>query len=749
MRALRLIAPTLAAIVMAGCDGCAERAPGSSGSAAAGTAPAPPRLEDRVLLSFFDELSTCDVEHRGHLIDLGGPADALRVDAPLEPSSATELEGSSFRAVGTQDLRIRFVLAEPQRLFVAARLAPRSARSVTMLLDGMSVGAARFKRGDQAIRIVEGRVSAQPFDAGEHEVTLRFSGPRGADVRALVDWVRVGFPDELKETYGAPVLADVTAPAAALGKTPQRAFSLRMPSVVRCGARVAPRTALRTSGGLLGAGEGEAEIVARVEGEAPVSLQRVSVKGGDSASWTSLEIPLEPFANKTVFFEFAARAGTHTSRILFGEPALVSSTVEPAGVPPSQVVVLVVLSGVDVDELPGYADRPTPGLDNLRRLSERATVFRAHRAATTRPTGSVATLLTALPADSLTLAHLGGPLPDRAPTLAERATQRNALTAFYTGVPHSFAPFALQRGFISFTASSPVEGDGKLPIFEAAKWLTQSLGQARDRSHLLVVHARGGHPPWVIDTQQLDLMPPDNYTGDVSPRRAAQQLAAIRKKKRFSELAPTAQTRLGALHHAALADQDRAIGDVLKAVADANLDDKVLLVVTADVASGLSRLFDETPPLEETRLRLPLYVVFPGGAHAQTEVRAVTDALDVAATLHRALGVELPKGAPGRDLAAVAQGLPLAGRALSLAVANDAHLVRMEDYALSPTGKLCDVRADPTCLYDQRAVFPLTAQLLVRLRAQAVARQPAPFERQNAQIDDATLSALRVWGAME
>src|SRR5690606_10551179 len=105
-----------------------------------------------------------------------------------------------------------------------------------------------------------------------HRVSLRFS-PRSRDAPyADVDWLRVGRPDEIAATYGAPTLPDLVDGAASLGGRPHRALLLRPPASVRCALRVPEEARLRASIGVIGDGRAEAEVRVLVDGAEPVSL---------------------------------------------------------------------------------------------------------------------------------------------------------------------------------------------------------------------------------------------------------------------------------------------------------------------------------------------------------------------------------------------------------------------------------------------------------------------------------------------
>ncbi len=742
MRSIAL-AVSLLALSVAGCRAC-----GDEGSATA--PPPPPRsaaegaVADRDVRRLFDHAARCDLEHRGVLVDFGTTMTDGRVSTPdSTPFETAEHDGATWSLMTERSSTTRFTLTEPGPIFVSARVQPHAATSVSFYVDDAHVGSARL-RGSEA-RVVETSATDLPLDAGEHTLTMRFAPARSTNPYAEVDWLRVGFPDDSKITYGAPTLDAVLSADAVLGKVPHRAFSLLAPSVVRCPVRVPAGGRFRAALGMVGAGDAEAEVVVRADGEAPVVLGRAILKGGDDATWTDVDYSLDPFQGKVVALELRAPTGSKAGRVLFGDPEVTVPTVAPESGPPAQVVVVLVVSGVGREELPGYADRPPPYFERLRRLSERGTIFKEHRAPTTVVPGTLATLLSGLQPEAHTLTDYGARLPARVPTMIEAAQQAGYDVGWFTAVPYSTPAFGLPRSSGHVEIISPAQGEGADALAKATLWVESHLERSPEAKIFLFVHARGGHPPWAVDPKLVETLPPENYTGEISARRAAQQLAGVRGRRKLHQLPEADQTRLAGLYQLALFEQDRSLGALVDALDEANVADRTLLVVTGDGSPGLSQLFTQTPTLDDRTLALPLYVLFPGGAHSGRVVEQTSEVADVSRTLYDALRVGSPRAGAGRDLAHLAAGRAFADDEPMIAREGEAVSARWGRWVLSRTArgssKLCDLLLDPTCTFDRRPQFPLTAS--------AIERAVAARARETATIDDETLSALRVWGAMD
>ena len=545
----------LAILAFGGLTGCG----GCSGDSTPEILPPPPSpigpVPDRSISPLIDLVALCDVEHRGLLIDFGTNGVDGRIEeasTEAERLASVERGGSTWSVVDGRRTKASFVMAEPGPIQLAARIHSHTAKGLSFVVDGQVLGSVRLKPGES--KTVELQPTTLPLDAGEHLLELGFS-PRGARVPvAEIDWVRVGFPDELRQTYGPPTLDDVVDDKAVLDKVPHRAFSLRAPGLVRCPVRVPPQGRLRVAVGVLGTGRGEIEVAVRSDGKPANVLARRALEGTAESRWEDLDLPLDAYAEQLVLLELRAPTSTEGARLLFGDPEIVVPTIAPTPGPTARVVVLVVLAGVDRQTLPGYDTRPIGQLDNLSALASSSTTFLAHRGPTTVVSGTMATLLTGLPPAVHTLTDEGGRLPDGVPTLTQSAQEASVQTAFFTAVPHTFAPFGFARGAAQFEAISPVSGEARDPLSAAAEWITAALARSPSSRLFVVVHARGGHPPWTVATKQLESLPPENYSGEISPRRAGQQLSNVRRRGRSLDVSQNDLIRIHALHQLALVD---------------------------------------------------------------------------------------------------------------------------------------------------------------------------------------------------
>lgn len=750
---------SLALALGAGCDGCDKKGVGDKPTPAPTSSVEAPILPTgRIMTDLIEELPACDIAHRGILFDAGTSAMTGRFAwTGTAPSGVENVEhdASTWIRVSSRTLKVFFVHPEPSPVFIAVRALGGASRAASVLLDDQPLGTLNFIR-DQ-VRVASTPVTNLPVDAGLHTLTFRFSGKvRDDDAFVDIDWIRIGIPDESTVTFGAPTLRDVVTTRAALSGIPHRALAMRGPGTLRCTLRWPPGARLRTAIGLLGAGEADARIRVLRDGEKPAELWVQHVTGGDKAIWTDVDVPLDAYAGQLSTIELAIDGTPPGSRVMFGDPSIVLLAPPPPATAKARAVVVVVMGSVERAALPPWHGAPTPQLPTLSDLALTATTFHRHRAPTTFSGSVVASLLTALPPRGHTVTDLGARMPSWHTTLGAIAHDASIRAAMFTGVPSTFKSFGFASGWEHFATYPPYGNDpSTAPLDGAAAWISEVLRQARDARLLVVVHSRGGHPPWDITPKELALLPPSKYTGIIEPRRGAQQLASVRKKKRKRDvLSAQDQERVAALEATALAYEDRALGNLVAALKSAGIWESTVFVVTGDVGSGASSLYVEGSDLGESFLTLPLYVRFPDGRYGGTHVNLPTETWDITQTAISALGISFSRQGLGRDLSAVASGLEDSTAEPQIATLDDRYSARWGELIMAGrydgAPALCDMSLDSTCAFNRRDTMPLAAQALFRrvMRRDQSTRVDAQ-KREPASIDPDTAAALRVWGTIE
>jgi hypothetical protein len=706
-------------------------------------------------------LPQCEIHHRGLSIDLGTPASEYWRSpgaAPLADVTSVDRQGATFGRVRARTLSYDFWLDEPQMdVFVSLRAFGGVSRTVSLQLDDKRLGVLRLVSGET--RILSSSPLAGTLAPGRHRLSLRFVGKlrSSADAYAELDWIRVAVADPLQATYAAPTLRDIVTDSVVLAKQPMRSIVLRAPSSVRCPLRVAPGSELRFSLGYWGSGNGKLQLRVVSDGEPPATLLERDVAGGAGARWAPIRADLSAFAGRLVALELNVLEATRGGRIALGDPVVGHKQPASRPVPAAKTAVIVIGSGLERRHIPPWG--PIGPLSSFGELSRSSAAFTACRAPSSVPAAAVASLLTGLTPRQHTLEDPAARLPASLRTLGELVKEGSGRTAMFSAVPTTFAAFGFNAGWDRFEAVSPVKDvPVQEPFVLAARWLEQELASEDPARRLLVVHTRGGHPPWDVTREEVGKLKPDDYAGPIDPRRGAITLANVRARKQRAQrrLTDDDWTRLRELSSAALVKQNAGLGQLVATLRRTGAWDDTLFVFVGDVAAGDAPDLPYEPagPLTEDRLLVPLLVKFPGRHFAGQEIAAAVSSTDIARTVLEALRLKVPDRVGGASLFAAASGgdLPL-GRALVATLGNQ-YATRAGSWLLhgelGQAPRLCQLDTDPACVNDvfdkraiaARALWQWTFDAALR-KSETAGEEPM---REPASIDAETAAALTVWG---
>jgi len=721
---------------------------------------APPR---RVVLDAADPKTACVFGYRGMVIELGGRASSAQFGWKLRPPAVewTEREGSRWAEVRGKTLAVDFFAVPPADVaaegpagatpFVEARVRGGSARTVSFYLNGHAIGAATLARGEVRVVAVKGS-AAQPVP-GENELTIRLSGlAKGATDPAIeLDWIHFGTGDP-DPHYAAPTRQD-TRVSRSFGGQPARAFSLRGPGFTRCEGWLPSGGVVETRARLEGVGAADAEVRLIRDRSAPTVIGTLHLEATDTASSRLLSWPLgEIDAPGTLgAVELSVVRSNKGARVIFGEPRVLGPPAipEPPPVPtaPARGVVLVVLSQVGARSLAPYGG--ALAAPAITAIATRGVAFDASRATTGVASGAVGSMLTGLSAHDLALTDGDSKLPHDVTTLADAVRQAGIASAFFTANPLTSAAFGFERGWTHFEAHGPTEEGPATKVFEAAaSWLDEH----RAGAFLLVVHARGGHPPWDVSLDRVKSLPPEGYTGGLDARHAGELLGRAFRAPGSYRFEDADRARAWALYGAAMDAEDTGVARLVSSLKAGGVEDSTTFIVTADVGvNDAARVpFAESESLDEAALATPLVVRWAHDPPRGTHVASPASGEDIAATVLAAFGLPPPLAVRGKDLRALAadRGPPV-GRP-SLAFDQDRFALRWGPFVSSGARdhetKLCDLTLEAACVTDVRESYPLASHLLHAALFEALVDSKAPYAREPASVDPATLAALKAWG---
>jgi hypothetical protein len=754
------------AIAGAGCGSCGKGGsePNPTPTKTAATASAAPTASGsvktganaiRASIDPVKDLDDCLLGHKGTLLDLGDPSMRARFGASAARADMeiVEREGATWTRFRGTTVSMSFPAAAAEigpsdPTWIEARVRGIAARSMSVYMNGKPVGAAPLARGED--KLVIARATSNLLVDGTNEVTLHFNGGGRGNTEAFaeIDWVHVG-SGEPDPSYAAPTRADVMTNTT-LGGVAKQAISLRAPGFLRCNGWLPESGTVDLSIGVAGAGDAEIEVRRLVDRATPIILKRIHVAPG--AAWAHESLPLGDVGKGGTVgaLEIVAVRASKGTRVLIGEPRVLASSV-PQYVPPapSRGVIVVVMGQLAPRRVAVFGGPLV--LPELGAVAQDGIVFDAHRASTTLANGALAAILSGRTAHANKLDDGDARLPKDVTTIADLARQAGIVTAFFTANPMTGPKYGFDRSWETSVYHAPTENVPATRVFDdAAKWIEGH----KDARFLVVIHARGGHPPWDITDEEMKTLAPPSYAGGLDPKHAAELLSRARHIPPQIRFNDADRARAAALYDHALLAHDAAFGKLWATVRAMKRDGDTTLIVTSDLS------VDDTAHVpygdgdvpDEGSLLTSLLLRTGARTGAGTHVAHPTADLDVARTVTTALGLEPSAYFQGIDLFKTASGYtPPEGRAL-LATTGKRFALRWGGFVLSGNDKheqLCDLGLEATCLTDVRSTHPIAFDALDRVYfdlKKTDTDAKAGVARESVEVDAETSAALKAWG---
>jgi arylsulfatase A-like enzyme len=478
------------------------------------------------------------------------------------------------------------------------------------------------------------RFSARGLERGEHTLLLRTGGTGAAPgvprAGLAVDWIRVGPAGRANDTVPpAPATSVASHPALALDPDVTAGYALEVPE----GARLR---------GVVD-GHGELVVTARVDGEAPRALARVS--GGSRAA---LDVDLAPLAGRVARIDLTATRAS--VRVI--HPAIVTFDTAARPRPPRpKNVLLYLVDTLRADKLAPYdADTRvrTPGLGQFVRGA--VTMGAAHAQENwTKP--SVATLLSALMPWEHTAVQDASRVPQSVELLPEILSARGYYTGSFIANGYVSNAFGFDQGWGTYR-NYIREGrrtEAEHVAHDVLAWLD---ARPTDKPFFLYVHTIDPHVPYRPPEETLALYEETPYRGALHFRDTASLLGDVKTGR--VQMNADDRAHLEALYDGEITYHDTHFAAILDGLARREIDDETLVVVTADHGE---EFFDHGSVghghnVFEELLHVPLFVRWPGVTDAGGRVETPVGLVDVLPTILDALGEPLPEGLSGRSMAA-------------------------------------------------------------------------------------------------
>jgi arylsulfatase A-like enzyme len=721
----------------------------------------PSGSQSDVVIDMTSPLSSCVFGHHGIVLDVGVRTSAPELGRKLvaPPVDWIEREGASFVQAHGKSVSVAFFMVPPADVtaegpanampFVEARVRGGAARTLSFFLNGRALGAVNVPRGETKVVSLKGPL-AEPVP-GANELTIRFSGvPKASTDPALeLDWVHFGAGDP-DPTFSAPTWKEVLV-SRSFGGQPARALSLRGPGFARCEGWIPSGSVVETRAMLEGTGAADAEVRVIRDRTPPTVIGTMHLDGTDTRprvhTWPVGDIGLVGTFGAVELSVVRATKGT---RVVFGEPRVTVAREAATKTADAQArakgIVLVIFSQLGAHSLAAYGG--SLAAPAIAGLASSGLIFENSRATTAISNGAVGAMLTGMPAEVLGMTDGDARLPKAATTVADAVRQAGIASAFFTANPLTSAAFGFDRGWAHFESHLPTEDGAATRVFDAATaWLE---AEHRD-SFLLVVHARGGHPPWDISPERLRALPPEGYTGGLDPRHAGELFGHSLKNGAF-RFDDRDRARASALYAAAMDDEDAALSHLLETLKALGLEDTTTVILNADVGQSESARvpFAESDSLDEGGLMTPLIVRWAHDRRAGAHAAVAAGSEDIGTTILASLGLPLPVTFRGRDLRKETDAPGAFSVHPLLAAVKDRFSLRWGPFVSTGVRdhetKLCDLSLEAACVTDVRESYPLASRVLhATLFHDLVVDKPA-YPREPASLDVPLQAALKAWG---
>ncbi|MEE4272861.1 MAG: sulfatase [Thermoanaerobaculales bacterium] len=459
-----------------------------------------------------------------------------------------------------------------------------------------------------------------------------------------------------------------------------------------------------------------------------------ALRGRDADAWSDHVIDLSAHTGRDVRLIFEVEADDDVD-LLAGPPMWADPVVwgdtgqEP---PPNVVLISVDTLRADHMSLYGYPRPTTPEID--RWADERAIVFETAVAPSPWTLPSHVSMLTGLHAVTHGVNH-PAPAPAALLTVAEMLRAKGYITAAVTGGSYLHPRFGLAQGFEDYRSyKGELSEELDTELATALEWIDLHRGRG---PFFLFFHTYEVHDPYdprepfFSEFAGAPLDPV--YRDAVTRHEPAERPDRLTGTNRFvlrnaaddglAELGWDDLTVVTDLYDSGVAYADRQLGVLLRRLAQPDLRDRTLVVLTSDhgEALGEHRLAGHSS-LYDHDLLVPLVLSLPGGEHGGRRVAPQVRTVDIVATILDVVGADPPPGLDGRSLLPLVEAAEDAPRVAEsyAALSNHGYALRTGDeskYILRnlpwriPTGheELYDLRADPGEIHnlaDESAELP-------------------------------------------
>ena len=295
------------------------------------------------------------------------------------------------------------------------------------------------------------------------------------------------------------------------------------------------------------------------------------------AGWNEKVVSLADQAGKVVRLDLVAEG---EGNVAWASPAIVVPEVEVKKPEPAKSTIVLLIDTLRSDELRAYDKRSrveTPALDAV---AKEGVVFTSAQAPENWTKPSVASVLTGLFPATHGTKQSESRLPDGVLMISEGMKQHGVATAAFLANGYVSDKFGFKQGWDHYTNYIRENKSTKAEnVFtEAGDWIEKH----KDQRFFAYVHTIDPHVPYDPPQKWLDKYDPEPYSGQVSPRKTADQLEKAKRKPPAVVFNERDRRHLRALYDAEVSYHDEELSKFIDRLKKLGVFDDVLFVVTAD-----------------------------------------------------------------------------------------------------------------------------------------------------------------------
>jgi choline-sulfatase len=692
---------------------------------------------------FIDRISMAEIKRNGVFVDFGS-ADYFKYTLGKWWTGW----GNDVKAGGVPCVeaagpvsRVFFPWQGKNGAVLRLRLLPRKADSATLYVNSHPLSSINITGSfwrEIAQEIPKGMLVAENnclfIKWGEKEQVS------DADTAALVEYIYIAEKND--SAVSSPSLSEMRRVAGetdffgkkekALYLAPGTVLSyhLRVPE-----AKLKPRlkfSAQPSNDFLREKDEGRLTVEALSDAKEKTVLIDMTFVCGDPAGWKECSADLTGFAGQAIRLDFVfSGAPKEGGTLIIAKPAVcVSGKISGRKISgnkrngkKAKNVIFILVDTLRADHVNCYGKRKviTPALDGLAKEGAMFSNFSSVED-WTKPT--IATILTGVYPSTHKAQNEKTILSDKIKLISENLREQNIKTGAFISNGYVSEKFGFKRGW-DYYENYVVEGrpDGAESVFGcAADWIREN----QDQRFFAYIHTIDAHVPYNPPKEFLDLYDDKPYDGPIIPAKTHVQVEDI-KSGRLSVRERDVE-RLVALYDGAISYHDKCLDVFLKDLAEMNLLEDTLIIVTADHGEefGEHGSFGHGHSLFQELVHVPFIAVWKGVIPKGKRIIDDYGQIAIAPTILDAFGLEPPAHFEGVSVLPKILGQNSAPRRPSFLVHKDyqagvwSNNFKLQIYGSSKRFRafLFNLETDPACSVNIYRQYPVTFHYMKTLLSQ-------------------------------